>query len=317
MDKMRPSALGRILQHRMVAAWLVWAFAMMSNALVGVTVQVLVEGTNFTAYPPLLDVGFAVLPYIPSKSVGFSIPDLCSLGSATLIAVGIVFQFDPSSACILLRRVLLISGIAYLGRTFSVPLTLLPNPDAGCRAALHPDSFLLSVLLVPFGSTVTCADVFYSGHTIPITCALLVWKDYMRYSRVRVLGFIISTAALFGIIATHFHYTVDVFYGVVVTLVVWRMYHFALRCPSILFHLPWLVWWEQDGALGHTPVRVPAGVLPLDLSSDPRLTWSWKARQLKPKISGLSRPQVLLLLVVTLTLSPSWFALWNTAQSLP
>lgn len=291
----------------------------MSNALVGVAVQVFVSGTRFETYPPLLDVGFEILPFIPSKSIGFSIPDLCSLGSATLIAVCIVVQFEPSPASILLRRVLLISGIAYLGRTVSVPLTLLPNPDEACRVSLNPDSFILSVLLVPFGSTVTCADVFYSGHTIPITCALLVWKDYMRYSRARLVGFIVSTAALLGIIATHFHYTVDVFYGMAVTILVWRLYHFALSCPSVFFHFPLLVWWERDGALGPLGSEAQSGVLPMDLSRDPRLTWSWKPQSfsLPKKTSGLSRAQVLLLLVVALTLSPSWFALWNTAQSLP
>ena len=175
-------------QGRLFFAWVLWAVAMMSNAVVGVLLQAYLTRVQIDTGMPLRDIGFEFLPYISSSSMGLAIPDLCSLLSATIITISLAIHFQPSMASVILRRVLLISAIAYAGRAVSVPLTLLPNPDPDCIPFLHPSSLFLSVVLVPFGGSITCADVFYSGHTIPISCALLVWIDYMRYSRLRFTG---------------------------------------------------------------------------------------------------------------------------------
>lgn len=303
-------------KDRIFAAWLFWAFAMMSNALIGVLIQRFVGGRNSESAAPLLDLGFELLPFIHPKSLGISIPDLCSLLSATLVAMSLVVEFSTPNATILLRRVLIISGLAYLGRAVSIPQTLLPNPDASCVPSLSNDSVLLSAIFVPFGAAVTCADVFYSGHTIPISCALMVWTDYMRNNRLRWLGIAVSSMALVGIVATRFHYTVDVFYGMMVTYILWRVYHFGISCPSVLFHFPMLLWWESQDAMGDrkNTAQLP-GVMKLDLSRDPRILWTFTnvSNNLKKEPRGqeqeFSRSQLLLLLVVTLTLSPSWIAL--------
>ena len=307
-----------LTKHRIVAAWLLWACAMMSNAVIGVLLQRYTDHSSRPSSPPLRDFGFDLLPYIPSKSLGFSIPDLCALGSATMIAFNIVLQFRPAFATILLRRILFISAIAYFGRTLSVPMTLLPNPDTECVPTVgRTTSVLLSIILVPFGATVTCSDVFYSGHTIPITCAILTWMDYLTLRRhIRFLGITVSSLALVGIIVTHFHYTVDVVYAVVVTTVVWKLYHLALTCPSIFFHYPLVQWWESSDAIGSLTTVLP-GVFPIQWSRDPRLTWSFKEKpNIEPDRKGLSRSQLLLLTIVALTLSPSWIAIYQGATSL-
>jgi hypothetical protein len=280
---------------------------MMSNAFVGVIIQRLVNHSIDNSGVTLWDLGFETLPYISSNSGGVAVPDLCSLGSATLVAFGLVAQFEPGLAGIILRRVLLISAIAYFGRAFSVPWTLLPNPDPDCAPILNETSpTVFQAMLVPFGMTVTCADVFYSGHTIPITCACLVWTDYMRRSYLRPLGLCVSSLALLGIIATHFHYTIDVLYGFAVTWSVWRMYHLCLSCPALMDHFRILSWWESDGALSS---ERSYGVHALNLSKDPRILWSFKKT---PSVSRkLSRAQILLLFVVALTLSPSWIAVYH------
>jgi len=305
-----------VFQGRLVHAWLCWAVAMMANAVEGVLLQEYVTRKGVDMTRPLFDFGFHFLPYISYADLGLSVPDICSILSATLIGFGLIHQFQPSMASIVLRRILFISSCAYLGRALSVPMTLLPNPDPDCHPLLH-ESFPLSVVLVPFGGTITCSDVFYSGHTIPITCAILVWWDYMRYNALRWLGILVSGIALLGIIATHFHYTVDVFYGVLVTFSVWRLYHFGLCCPSVFEHFSLFRWWESDGAYaGQSQLSsTPPGVVKLDLSRDPRIIWSFGAEKPKPFVSSsLTRSQLVLLVIVGLTLSPSWLAVYHKSR---
>lgn len=301
------TALGR---HRILSAWLVWALAMMTNALVGVLIQSHLIRNNVRSGPVLYDMGFELLPYVSSKSVGFSIPDLCSILSATFIAVNLVLTFPPSDTVIILRRILCIAAVAYFGRAISVVQTLLPNPDGDCTPVLHPMGIVMSVLSVPFGGSITCADCFYSGHAIPISCALLTWSDYMRRNPFWRVGICVSVLALSGIVITHFHYTVDVFYGFIVTFITWRIYHFILSCPSAFQHY-WIVsWWEREDGVGPDGFKKKAGVFALDLSSDPRVTWSMReSRAVKAKYA-ISGKQCLILGVVLVTLLPTWINVW-------
>ena len=311
------SLLDQLILHRVVPAWIFWATAMMTNALIGVIIQNHVLTNKIHVGPALYDIGFEILPYIPGKSLGFSIPDLSALTSATLIGINLVVLFPPRLSVILLRRILVIAALAYLGRAVSVAMTLLPNPDPDCMPSLNRDSLIMSVLLIPFGVTMTCSDCFYSGHAIPISCALLTWIDYMRASRLRPIGILVSTTALLGIIATHFHYTIDVFYGFLATALIWHAYHFALRCPSVLFHFNSIRWWESSDAMGPKKLsECPLGVvLNVDFSRDPRILWSYIRPPTDHKnVERLSRTQVLLLVLLALTLSPSWIAIYQGSQ---
>ena len=313
------SLLNNGICGRLLVAWLYWACAMMLNAVLGVLIQRFVSSRPHVSAEPLVDFGFELLPYIQPKSFGVSIPDLCSLVSATLVALSLVVHFSAPSATILLRRVLVISATSYLGRAISIPQTLLPNPDQSCVPLLPYGSVVVSAMMVPFGAAITCSDVFYSGHTIPITCAILVWTDYMRGNHLRLLGILTSSLALLGIIATRFHYTLDVFYGAIVTFFIWRGYHFALRCPAVLNHFACISWWESEDAMGDRRDQARlSGVYRLDLSRDPRILWSFTEKKQAPaerKKGELSKAQLLLLLVVTLTLSPSWIAVYRGASS--
>ena len=299
-----------IVRHRIVPAWMLWVSAMMLNALIDVIIQKHVANYKIPTGIVLYDLGFEFLPYIPSKSLGFSLPDLCALVSATLIAVNLNIAFPPKFSVILLRRMLCISAFAYLGRAVSVPLTLLPNPDLDCVPKFYHDSVILSTLLVPFGKAITCTDVFYSGHAIPITCAILLWKDYMCHNFFRPLGLFVSCIALLGLISTHFHYTVDVVYGFCITWIFWRGYHLILQCPSLLANASLIRWFEHDPE--YTSVN-SFGIIPIDFSSDPRITWMLiSARKVQMKKNFISQTQLIILLIIALCLSPSWFALFNS-----
>lgn len=299
------SRFGSLLRIRIFPAWILWAGAMMLNALVGVLIQSHVIINNVHSGPVLYDIGFKLLPYISSKSVGVSIPDLCSLLSATFIAVNLVLTFPPSEAVIILRRILCIAAVAYFGRAISVAQTLLPNPDGDCVPNLHPTSLLISVISVPFGGSITCADCFYSGHSIPISCAILTWSWYMRRNPFWRIGVCVSIIALAGIIVTHFHYTIDVFYGFMVTYVTWQIYHFILSCPSAFQYFFVVSWWEREDAVGPDAFKKMTGVFPMDLSHDPRISWSFREKAV-PKKYSISKKQFVILAVVIITLLPTW-----------
>mmetsp|Transcript_1751 Transcript_1751/g.1471 ORF Transcript_1751/g.1471 Transcript_1751/m.1471 type:complete len:187 (-) Transcript_1751:38-598(-) len=92
----------------------------------------------------------------------------------------------------------------------------------------------------------TCADVFYSGHSISVTLATMVWVDYASSFGWRLFGLLWGLLTLVIIIGTHFHYTIDVVYGVAVTFTAWRVYHHAMKVPAVMLNSRFLMYWEAD-----------------------------------------------------------------------
>jgi hypothetical protein len=294
--------------RRLFCAWLCWAAGMMSNAAVGVMLQKHLG--HVTLGPVLYDIGFELLPHIPSRSLGFSLPDVFALLTATVTAARLVISFPPHLSLIILRRILFISSLAYLSRAVSCPCTLLPNPDSDCLPVLFQSDFL-SIVSIPFGVSITCSDCFFSGHSIPITCSFLVWLYYTPWSLSKMCGLSLSIFSLFGLILTHFHYTIDVLYGFVVTSTFWAGYHLVLSCPSLLASSRVVTWWESVDAIG--TCTGDFGIEKNNFASDPRLLWSYSPGEVVTvREKGLTRTQVLLLLIVVLTLSPSWIAIYQS-----
>ncbi|EER14733.1 conserved hypothetical protein, partial [Perkinsus marinus ATCC 50983] len=160
---------------------------------------------------------------------------LADVSMNVVILIAILRAFigsKPGHPFIVLKRVLLLSSVSYLGRAMSVPMTMLPSPDMRCVPRLVDGSMFWSVMLMPFGLSHTCADVFYSGHSIPITLSMMFWMDYTASVQERVFGSLLSVMALLIIVCTHFHYTLDVFYGAGLTVIIWRLYHFGLTVPA-------------------------------------------------------------------------------------
>lgn len=111
------------------------------------------------------------------------------------------------------RRFMFIYGTVWLLRAFSIVLTVLPNPLEQCKAILHPNPFVAAWLLV-FDINHTCADVFFSGHAVGITLFVLFWQRYTKHWFFKIIMWILWVAGCFLIIATHYHYTIDVIFGV-------------------------------------------------------------------------------------------------------
>lgn len=113
----------------------------------------------------------------------------------------------------ILRRFLFIYGSVFCLRSFSIVLTVLPNPLEQCQTVLHPNPFVAAWLLI-LHINHTCSDVFFSGHAVGMTLFTLFWQKYTKHLFFKVIMWIVWVVGCFLIIATHYHYTIDVIFGV-------------------------------------------------------------------------------------------------------
>lgn len=156
-------------------------------------------------------------------------PNHLIVASVTAIALRVATLGNDTLP--VLRRILLITGTIYLMRAISVSITVLPNPLLDCKSD-PSDSIINDALLILTGQMVTCGDVFFSGHTIIITLSSAVW---ITYCKDRALCIIINAASLFSLlclIASSFHYSIDVFFGYLITMTIWNLFHWAVLMPS-------------------------------------------------------------------------------------
>ena len=137
------------------------------------------------------------------------------------------------------RRVFFIAGAVYLLRACTVVITVLPNPLLECQSEPHPD-LMYDAFLLFSARRVSCGDVFFSGHTIIFTTAILVWTTYSRSYALRTLAVLIGLAGMVSLIASAYHYTIDVLVGFWATAYVWTMYHWSVTLPSLR-----RTWWAR------------------------------------------------------------------------
>ncbi|CAO3600508.1 unnamed protein product [Absidia cylindrospora] len=75
------------------------------------------------------------------------------------------------------------------------------------------------------GSINPCTDQIFSGHTSAMMSCVMVWRIH---SRMRIFyTWILYALALTGmlmIIATHFHYTIDVLLAIFIVYTIWNIY---------------------------------------------------------------------------------------------
>jgi hypothetical protein len=137
------------------------------------------------------------------------------------------------------RRVLYVMGTVYLIRAMTIVLTVLPNPLTECQSDPHKDLLYDAWLIFTMKRT-SCGDVFFSGHTIMFTLSMAVWTTY---SRSGILSSVFSLSAVLGMIslvASAYHYTIDIMFGYLVTMWVWNHYHWCISLPSFR-----ATWWGR------------------------------------------------------------------------
>ncbi|CAF2607197.1 unnamed protein product [Rotaria sp. Silwood2] len=209
--------------------------------------------------PALPDIGHKLLPYWSY----FQINNYMIIIAYVFIFIRFLPQSDIRVT--VFRRWFFVQGVMFGMRSISIYVTSLTVPQPGCitnitELATPP----VEAFYVMFGIRSTCGDVLFSGHTVALTICALCWTTYSRAEEYRPFLFLYrkcgctrqchcsewlirpkldavgdpmtlylttylvwfySIVGYFLIIATRFHYTVDVFLGCLLTVLTWYTYH--------------------------------------------------------------------------------------------
>lgn len=232
---------------------------------------------TFTTLP---DLGFDVLPFVSESWLS----DLAVV--LLVVLTQIRFSLTPMGATIVRRWVFLLGSLFVL-RGVSIVITMLPNPLKNCRSTALDYHPAVASLMIISGQVVTCGDVLFSGHTVNLTLAALVWQTYshkagvqlckpnlcptcfdpigaifckdtpvendaghlVRATTAKIFIWICAIVGMLTIIATRFHYSIDVFIGFCLCLLLWKLYHYYLITIYIdceKWHNRVLGWLERD-----------------------------------------------------------------------
>jgi hypothetical protein len=163
-------------------------------------------------------------------------------GMAIGMACVYVTLFPKYSRCDAFRRFFLVWACANCLRTLCIILTVLTNPYLECQS--KPLSNLFSDAFAIFtAQRQSCGDVFFSGHSVGYTLSCLMWLTYRRrrfsgkyrnlitmlHVALTTLYVIFIVVCLVVLIATKFHYSVDVFIGSFLSIMIWQKVHWLLE----------------------------------------------------------------------------------------
>ncbi len=232
---------------------------------------------TFTTLP---DIGFDILPMVHDAW-------LADVMVGLLVALTQCrFSLTPMGATILRRWAFLLGSLFFL-RGISIIVTMLPNPLKACKSDALDHEPAFAAVLILTGQIVTCGDVLFSGHTVNIVMAGLVWQTYshkagvqllkpnvcpalfdpiaalccknrpaenevghlVRATTAKILVWVFVTAGMLVIIATRFHYTIDVFIGFCLCFFIWKLYHYyclTIYVDKEKYINKLLMWLEHD-----------------------------------------------------------------------
>jgi len=210
------------------------------------------------AEPPnslLPDLGYTIFPRINDKDGTF--PD--SWVYALVIITTIGFLLQPLMREKVIRRIFFIDAVLFFLRAFTISLTVLTFPPNNCHPTVYKSPWLEGFYVV-FGVHKTCSDLLFSGHTCNMTLCALVWQYYSNGSEWHwlsklgidlerfafitgnkyrgdsgtfnlscLIAWLLTVAGYIIIICTRFHYSIDVFVGIVLTVLIFKFYHNYLK----------------------------------------------------------------------------------------
>jgi len=232
-----------------------FGFAGYVNIAANIYVQNVMIGEKMAASPPLRDIGFSMIPYIPWEA-GVNI---CMTSLIVIALLNTFFWQKLSGTIVVFRRHILIHGFIFLIRSISISSTILPNPDSTCRPQQFGNFFHATFLFLA-GQVETCYDCLFSGHAVTMVLSTLIFFQYTKNLFLRWLLFVPLGFSLLLIIATRFHYTVDVFYGTIIALLFFNLYHYLIAfvkdklCRGETFEehtlfmrvlVSWVIWYES------------------------------------------------------------------------
>lgn len=169
---------------------------------------------------PLTDIGFDIVPRLGHAWNALPNYFLVPIGAATLVRIAV----DHRRVGIF-TRLFSVWGIVFILRGVSVVLTSLPDPSDLCRE--HRAAASAWKWLLPMAYPI-CGDLFFSGHTVMFVLCALVWTRYGGRLPAAA-AWLVAAAGVLSLIATRYHYSIDVLYGALIATVMWVLYDVDLR----------------------------------------------------------------------------------------
>lgn len=265
---------------RVVVAMMIYCGGMFLNCVSQAFLQKTMDTyyeTRWQPRPPytgpvlLWDVVHANFPMIDSEKHPWLDPDFLAWLGPTFIMVRFWILPGPMSLrWTVLCRWFTLLGVLFFFRSFSIISTVLPNPDDTCEPRTsHPNHLLIEAWSIFTHKDLTCQDVLFSGHTVAITLSGLFIMEYVpkspwfagsllsRHKWLSTLSILNIACSLYLVVgwyvvsATHFHYTADVFLGALMSILIFKTYHSAIKMVPMNCHRTWSVypflsWFEQE-----------------------------------------------------------------------
>jgi hypothetical protein len=210
---------------------------MVSDRLYSISIIVGTDGSppnKASKVAPLEDLFFSVLPNMVQLRTW--LPDvlliaLVALGVATCVCFPQRRRIEHQQL-VVARRILLILSILYLIRSISFVVTTVPSPINDCKPVYVKngefDDLMLQIVRLASGKLSACTDNIYSGHTTLATVLALSMIQYSGIPWMQLYAPIHASAVVIAIILTRLHYTVDVFIAIVISTLVYYLYHLLI-----------------------------------------------------------------------------------------
>jgi membrane-associated phospholipid phosphatase len=187
-----------------------------------VYVQDLTNTLHLAKDEPVFDQGFRFLPHLYNKD---HIPDYYVISLFGFVVLTVFINRRLLVVIDMLRRMLVIVALIYCIRSISISITLLPNPYRKCVPS-PVENYGKDALLVMLFIKTTCQDCFFSGHTVFIACTSMLWYDYLNARLLfRLPAILFAIVGGLLILMCHFHYSVDVMFGFLISYFIWKYFH--------------------------------------------------------------------------------------------
>lgn len=178
------------------------------------------------AYPKPIRPPDLLHDLIPRNTTLIDLGDVCGIiGSICMIYIMWQWRFQP------VPKLLFLLAAMYTLRAFAILLT--PLAQIQIPAKNYPESNFIAQNFY-YG-------MFFSGHTASAFIQVFLVKGHP----LRPLVAVVATFQVFTLIASHSHYTIDVFGGF---FVAYFFTHFDFMClvPKPLLNVKWMPWYSDE-----------------------------------------------------------------------
>eukprot|EP01100_Stratorugosa_tubuloviscum_P014009 TRINITY_DN725_c2_g1_i2.p1 TRINITY_DN725_c2_g1~~TRINITY_DN725_c2_g1_i2.p1 ORF type:complete len:393 (-),score=133.25 TRINITY_DN725_c2_g1_i2:85-1125(-) len=202
----------------------------------------------------VMDRSLHSLPDLGFRLIEPAIPELgwfCNFNVGFLIFLTLFRALYHRNRLDLLRRYFVILSSVYILRALCIISTCLPDPYPPCKdyQVTSNKSIFLQVfdkIKASFKGEgeLDCGDVFFSGHTAVLTSCSLLWTHYTTNIIFIIAVWLLSVFTCFCMLAARFHYTIDILFGFLSTIVFWYYYHRCAFNEDFKRRSRFWAWWE-------------------------------------------------------------------------